>query len=209
MGADIRFSSARRIATRLSTLRHRRVQTVSSSRTRTLQASLTFTVVAAAVFGAAIRTAKQGYSVKGGKDFNGTALRSDEQLTALNQFGDSGVLRDYCNFGDYVCAKGSEPSALENHLNYFKKYNTEAAKWLIKTAFTTAGDNDALANFEAAVSPSASASSAHATATKKAAAKASETSSAVAASSPSSGAVASRSGVFSGVLGLSVFAYLL
>jgi hypothetical protein len=165
--------------------------------------------VAAAVFGAAIRTAKQGYSVKGGKDFNGTALRSDEQLTALNQFGDSGVLRDYCNFGDYVCAKGSEPSALENHLNYFKKYNTEAAKWLIKTAFTTAGDNDALANFDAAVSPSASASSAHATATKKAAAKASETSSAVAASSPSSGAVASHASIFSGVLGLSVFAYLL
>ncbi|KAF2659735.1 carbohydrate esterase family 5 protein [Lophiostoma macrostomum CBS 122681] len=168
-------------------------------------------IVAAAVFGAAIRNSKQGYSVKGGKDYNGTATRSDEMLTALDQFGDAGVLRDYCNFGDYVCAKGSEPSALDNHLNYFKKYNTEAAKWLIKTSFTSTGNKDALANFDASVSASASSSSAHPTptATKKAAAKASETASAVAAASPSSGASSSRHAVFSGVLGLSVFAYLL
>lgn len=97
-----------------------------------IQSLIICLVVAAAVFGPARRSAGQPYDVKGGEDFNGTMPRSEEQLAGLKQY--ASILRDYCNNGDYVCAKGSQPEALENHLNYFDLYNEEAAEWIVGTA---------------------------------------------------------------------------
>lgn len=65
-------------------------------------------------------------------DFDGQHARSDDSLAALSEY--SNILRDYCNVGDGVCAVGSEPESLQNHLNYFDLYNQEAADWVVKVA---------------------------------------------------------------------------
>ncbi|KAF2008958.1 carbohydrate esterase family 5 protein [Aaosphaeria arxii CBS 175.79] len=100
-------------------------------------------IVAASVFGAVRRTGGLPFSVKDGKDFDGRHTRSDEQNKGLMEYAD--ILRDYCNHGDYMCAVGSEPSSLEIHLNYFEKYQVEAADWLVKTAENTTAQKKAAA----------------------------------------------------------------
>ncbi|KAF2876754.1 Alpha/Beta hydrolase protein [Massariosphaeria phaeospora] len=96
-------------------------------------------VVAAIVFGAAVRAASMPYSFKGGKDFNGTSPRSEKALAGLEPYAD--ILRDYCNFGDPVCAPSSQPAKVAQHLNYFDLYNDEAAEWVIDTAQGPSGNN--------------------------------------------------------------------
>lgn len=99
-------------------------------------------VVAAIVFGAVVRAKDQNYTVETSKyvdfngqnprDFNGKSTRSDESLAALDNY--SSILRDYCNIGDPVCAKDSEPADVARHLNYFDVYAEEAAAWVIEKA---------------------------------------------------------------------------
>ncbi|KAF2732647.1 alpha/beta-hydrolase [Polyplosphaeria fusca] len=93
-------------------------------------------VVAAASFGPTVRNADQTYTVGGGRDFNGTAVRSERALDGLDQYSD--ILRTWCNEGDPICAVGSEPMDVANHLNYFERYNDEASQWIIETAEKTA-----------------------------------------------------------------------
>jgi acetylxylan esterase len=72
--------------------------------------------------------------VGGGRDFNGTGLRSQKSLNSLMQYAKAELLRTWCNEGDPICAVGSEPQKMENHLNYFERFNNEAAQWIIETA---------------------------------------------------------------------------
>ena len=96
-----------------------------------------FLVAAAVVFGAAVRTAGEPYTatgtekLRGGLDFNGTNPRSEAHLAGLKPYSD--ILRDYCNFGDPVCAVGSKPKDVAQHLNYFQLYVEDAAEWVVDT----------------------------------------------------------------------------
>ncbi|KAK3213946.1 hypothetical protein GRF29_28g1558063 [Pseudopithomyces chartarum] len=87
-------------------------------------------LLAAAVFGAPRRTANQTYSHGDGANYNGTAARTEEQLAGLAPYSD--VLREYCNYGDPICAPGTEPMVVENHWSYFEKFQDEVAEWVIK-----------------------------------------------------------------------------
>jgi hypothetical protein len=99
-------------------------------------------LVAATVFGAVVRSKNQKYTVQTSKyvdfqgqnprDFDGKAPRSEESLAVLDKY--SSILRDYCNIGDPVCARDSEPADVARHLNYFDFYSEEAAAWVIEKA---------------------------------------------------------------------------
>lgn len=86
-------------------------------------------VLAIAAFGAPRRTADQSYSKGAGKDFNGTASRTSEQLAGLVPYKD--ILREYCNHGDPICSPDSEPMAVENHWSYFEKFQDEVSDWVV------------------------------------------------------------------------------
>jgi acetylxylan esterase len=118
-------------------------------------------VVAAAVFGPTVRSAGQNYTVKGGRDFNGTSPRTQEATEGLKPY--TGILREWCNKGDPICAKGSEPSNVEFHLDYFFKYTEEASKWIIQT--TKTGKNANVEEASPSASPSASKSHASSSST--------------------------------------------
>jgi hypothetical protein len=70
--------------------------------------------------------------VGAGKDFDGRRARTPEQLEALNKY--SNVLLDYCHFSDPICAVGSTPENVTEHLNYFLEHNEEATKWIVAKA---------------------------------------------------------------------------
>ncbi|KAF2703067.1 carbohydrate esterase family 5 protein [Pleomassaria siparia CBS 279.74] len=169
-------------------------------------------IVAAIVFGAAVRTAGQSYTakgrdaLKGGQDFNGTSPRSEEHLAGLNPYAD--ILHDYCNFGDPICAHGSEPMDVAQHLNYFKIYTEEAAKWVVGTV-----QGRKMTNVQSSAPKSSSVSSKGTpTATSSSTATSASTplSAALSTSTPESKAV-KRWEVFSGVtavaLGLGAFVF--
>lgn len=82
------------------------------------------------MFRAPRRTANQTYSLGDGKDFNGTAIRTEEQLAGLEPY--DGILREYCNYGDPICAPDSKPMVVEHHWSYFEKFQDEVAEWVIK-----------------------------------------------------------------------------
>jgi len=120
-------------------------------------------VVAAVTFGAVARSKGQNFTVGGGKDYDGTRARTTEQLEDLNQYAD--VLLDYCHYSDPICAVGSEPQSVNEHLNYFIQHNEEVTKWV--AAMAKASDGDASAK----PSKPVISSSATATATKSVAAR--------------------------------------
>lgn len=90
------------------------------------------TVVAAVVFGAVRRSPSEPYSVKSGRNYTGTSPRSSSQIAGLEPYTD--ILRDYCNFGDPICAIGSEPADVGQHMNYFELYDEEAADFVVRSA---------------------------------------------------------------------------
>jgi hypothetical protein len=53
-------------------------------------------------------------------------------MVALSKYSDR--LRDYCHSGDPVCAVGSTPVTIPNHLNYFEKHNEEVLAWVVSKA---------------------------------------------------------------------------
>jgi acetylxylan esterase len=90
------------------------------------------TVIAAVVYGAVRRSPSESYSIKDGRNYTGTAPRSPEQLAGLDQYAD--ILRDYCNHGDPICAVGSEPVDVGQHMNYFESYDEEVMDFIVRVA---------------------------------------------------------------------------
>jgi hypothetical protein len=89
-------------------------------------------VVAAVTFGAVARSKNQNFTVSGGEKYDGMRARTPEQLTALSKYSDR--LRDYCHPGDPICAVGSTPVVVMEHLNYFEKHNQEVVAWVTEKA---------------------------------------------------------------------------
>jgi acetylxylan esterase len=89
-------------------------------------------VVAVVTFGAVARSRNQNFTIGDGKPFDGTRARTTEQLAALNKYSDR--LRDYCHFGDPICAVGSTPVQVSQHLDYFIMHNEEVLKWVTEKA---------------------------------------------------------------------------
>jgi acetylxylan esterase len=125
-----------------------------------------FPVAAAVVFGAVVRTAGEPYTasgvekLRGGTNFNGTSPRSEAHLAGLQPYSE--ILREYCNFGDPICAVGSMPQDVAQHLNYFKLYVEDAAEWVVETV---EGNLESRENVTVSASTSSSASKTKATAT--------------------------------------------
>jgi hypothetical protein len=90
-----------------------------------------------ATFGAVIRSRNQNFTIGDGVNFDGQRAQTAEELEALNKYSDR--LRDYCNYGDPMCAVGSSPWTAEAHLNYFLKYNEEVVDWVTEKAKTSVG----------------------------------------------------------------------
>ncbi|KAJ4376339.1 hypothetical protein N0V83_001622 [Neocucurbitaria cava] len=89
-------------------------------------------IVAAVTFGAVVRNHGQNFTIGEGVNYDGRRARTPEQLAALNKYSD--VLLDYCHYGDPMCAVGSEPESVEQHLNYFVQHNPEVIEWVAKMA---------------------------------------------------------------------------
>ncbi|KAG9187185.1 acetylxylan esterase [Alternaria panax] len=85
-------------------------------------------VVAAVTFGAVVRSRDQNFTVGRGVNYDGTSARSPEHLKGLKAYAD--VLLDYCHYGDPICAVGSMPQDVNEHLNYFVQHNEEVIKWV-------------------------------------------------------------------------------
>lgn len=88
-------------------------------------------------FGAVARSRNQNFTIGEGKPFDGTRARTTEQLAALNKYSDR--LRDYCHSGDPICAVGSTPVDVGQHLDYFIRHNEEVLKWVTEKAKGTSG----------------------------------------------------------------------
>jgi acetylxylan esterase len=91
-------------------------------------------VAAALVFGPTRRSANQPYTHGGGQISDGSAPRTKEQLAGLQPYADAGILREYCQPGDPICAPNSDNKDMSKHLNYFDIYGDEAAEWVIDLA---------------------------------------------------------------------------
>ncbi|KAF1837660.1 alpha/beta-hydrolase [Decorospora gaudefroyi] len=91
-------------------------------------------IAAALVFGPTRRTANQSWTHGGGDISDGGAPRTPEQLAGLQPFADAGILREYCQPGDPICAPHTEDKDMANHLNYFDRFGDEAADWVIGLA---------------------------------------------------------------------------
>ncbi|TLS24961.1 hypothetical protein PpBr36_07780 [Pyricularia pennisetigena] len=95
-------------------------------------------VIAAVTWGAVRHTANQTYNQGEGSSYDGILPRSGEQLEALKQY--SRIYRDWCNYGDAVCAVESQKIASAEdadplpHWNYFDGNNSDSAKeWILDT----------------------------------------------------------------------------
>ncbi|KAL5114613.1 hypothetical protein ACEQ8H_007518 [Pleosporales sp. CAS-2024a] len=97
-----------------------------------LNASIGDRFVAAVTFGTVARSRNQNYTVGDGKPFDGTRARTPAQLAALNAYSDR--LREYCHFGDPICAVGSQPVDVKQHLDYFLLHNDEVIAWVTEKA---------------------------------------------------------------------------
>ncbi|KAF2133882.1 carbohydrate esterase family 5 protein [Dothidotthia symphoricarpi CBS 119687] len=91
-------------------------------------------VAAALAWGPTRRSANQTWTVGGGNVSDGAAPRTASQLAGLQPYADAGVLREYCQTGDPICASHTKNPNMANHLNYFDRYTDEAAQWVIALA---------------------------------------------------------------------------
>lgn len=101
----------------------------------------THTVAAALMYGPTRRSANQTWTVGGGEVSDGGAPRTAEQNAGLKPYADAGVLREYCQPRDPICAPHTENTDMKFHLNYFDKYSDEASKWVIDLAKKAADKN--------------------------------------------------------------------
>ena len=91
-------------------------------------------VAAALMYGPTRRSANQTWTVGGGEVSDGGAPRTAEQNAGLKPYADAGVLREYCQPRDPICAPHTENTDMKFHLDYFDKYSNEASKWVIDLA---------------------------------------------------------------------------
>jgi acetylxylan esterase len=91
-------------------------------------------IAAALAFGPTRRSANQSYTVGGGEISDGSAPRSSQELAGLKPYADAGILREYCQPGDPICAPHSDNKDMSKHLDYFTKFGDEAADWVIDLA---------------------------------------------------------------------------
>ncbi|KAI8964244.1 carbohydrate esterase family 5 protein [Daldinia sp. FL1419] len=87
-------------------------------------------IAAALLFGDTRHTANQPYNTLGGASINGLFPRGGRQLEGLRNF--AGVLRDWCQEDDPICAEGDGKQTynVQHHLNYFDVYSGAAAQWV-------------------------------------------------------------------------------
>lgn len=87
-------------------------------------------VAAALLFGDTRHTAGQSFNTLAGAPFNGLFPRTGQQLAGLNGF--AGVLRDWCQGDDPICAAGDGTRTydVQHHLNYFDVYSGAAGEWV-------------------------------------------------------------------------------
>lgn len=91
-------------------------------------------VAAALMYGPTRRSANQTWTVGGGEVSDGGAPRTAEQNAGLKPYADAGILREYCQPRDPICAPHTENTDMKFHLDYFDKYSDEASKWVIDLA---------------------------------------------------------------------------
>jgi hypothetical protein len=84
-----------------------------------------------------IRSKGQNFTIGPTKDFDGKRAHTPSQLANLNKYSDR--LRDYCHQGDPMCAVGSEPVNVYNHLDYFLEHNEEVVLWVVEKAKAESG----------------------------------------------------------------------
>lgn len=99
-----------------------------------------YTVAAAVVFGATRRSANQSFTFGGGEISDGGAPRSAEENAGLKPYADAGKLREYCQPRDPICAPHTQNTDMAFHLDYFDKWGTEAANWIVQKAREASGD---------------------------------------------------------------------
>ncbi|KAI1413504.1 carbohydrate esterase family 5 protein [Hypoxylon sp. FL1857] len=87
-------------------------------------------IAAALLFGDTRHTTNQPYNTLTGASINGLFPRSGQQLAGLHNF--AGVLRDWCQGDDPICASGDGKRIynVQHHLNYFDVYSSAAAEWV-------------------------------------------------------------------------------
>ncbi|KAI0122743.1 carbohydrate esterase family 5 protein [Daldinia grandis] len=88
------------------------------------------TIAAALLFGDTRHTANQPYNTLEGAPINGLFPRGGQQLEGIRNF--AGVLRDWCQGDDPICAEGDGKGThnVQHHLNYFDVYSDAAAEWV-------------------------------------------------------------------------------
>ncbi|KAI6370177.1 hypothetical protein MCOR25_004258 [Pyricularia grisea] len=96
-------------------------------------------IIAAATWGAVRHTANQTFNQGEGSSYDGVLPRSGALLEGIKQF--SRVYRDWCHYGDVICAVGSQGNIKDEemdpqqHWNYFEGNNSDSARqWIIDTA---------------------------------------------------------------------------
>lgn len=93
-------------------------------------------------FGPTRRSSNQTWTHGGGQISNGSAPRTAEENAGLQTYADAGVLREYCQPGDPICAPQTNDKTMAKHLDYFDKFGDEAADWVIGLARKAAGGGD-------------------------------------------------------------------
>ena len=78
------------------------------------------------MYGPTRRSANQTWTKGGGEISNGSAPRTAEENAGLKPYADAGVLREYCQPRDPICAPHTENTQMSFHLDYFDKYSDEA-----------------------------------------------------------------------------------
>lgn len=93
------------------------------------------------MYGPTRRSANQTWTVGGGEVSEGSASRTDEQNAGLKPYADAGILREYCQPRDPICAPHTENTEMAFHLDYFDKYSDEASAWVVDLAKKAANKN--------------------------------------------------------------------
>jgi acetylxylan esterase len=86
------------------------------------------------MYGPTRRSANQTWTVGGGEISDGGAPRTAEQNAGLKPYADAGVLREYCQPRDPICAPHTKNTDMSFHLDYFDKYSDEASAWVADLA---------------------------------------------------------------------------
>jgi acetylxylan esterase len=96
-----------------------------------LLTKLTWPVAAALIFGATRRSSNQTWTRGGGSISDGVAPRTALQNAGLAPYADAGILREYCQPHDPICAPHTNDTKMSFHLDYFDKWGDEAAAWVV------------------------------------------------------------------------------